>query len=329
MGLQTFDKYTLDSTGAFLVGELERLDQRLNLPLVNFTYTRDIKFRTDVSMADELSSFTNSTFAAAGGINPTGKSWIGKNSNAITGMQLDIGKTANPLSLWGMELTYTIPELLSAQALGRPVDEQKYQGIMLKYHMDSDEMVYRGDTGLGVYGLCNNTSMVTPSNVAAGASGSRLWSQKTPDEIVYDVNELIQSVYAASGYAVAPTNLLLSPPAFAYLVSQKVSMAGNVSILQYLYDNTISNALNGRPLDIKPVKWLVGGGEGGTVGTSAGYDRMVAYTNDESRVRWPMVPMQRTPLEYRSIFHLTTYFAKMGVVEMVYPETIGYRDLYF
>ncbi len=29
----TFDQATVDSSGAFLIGELERLDQTLNLPL--------------------------------------------------------------------------------------------------------------------------------------------------------------------------------------------------------------------------------------------------------------------------------------------------------
>jgi len=39
-----------------------------------------------------------------------------------------------------------------------------------------------------------------------------------------------------------------------------------------------------------------------------------------------MVPLQRTPLEYRDIRQLTTYFGRLGVVEVVYPETVGYRD---
>ena len=35
--MQTFDRATVDGTGAFLIHELERLDQTLNLPLVNYT----------------------------------------------------------------------------------------------------------------------------------------------------------------------------------------------------------------------------------------------------------------------------------------------------
>ncbi|HBB9399458.1 TPA: hypothetical protein JN713_004452, partial [Shigella flexneri] len=51
----TFDQATVDSSGAFLIGELERLDQTLNLPLVGYTWTRDIQLREDVSIADDIS----------------------------------------------------------------------------------------------------------------------------------------------------------------------------------------------------------------------------------------------------------------------------------
>jgi hypothetical protein len=73
-------------------------------PLVSVTWGRDIDLRSDVSIADETSSFTNSSFAAAGGPSPSGKSWVGKNTDAIAGIALDIGKTAQPLTLWAIKL---------------------------------------------------------------------------------------------------------------------------------------------------------------------------------------------------------------------------------
>ena len=44
-GMMTYDQMTIDSTGAFLIGQLERLDQTLNEPLVEFTWSRDIDIR--------------------------------------------------------------------------------------------------------------------------------------------------------------------------------------------------------------------------------------------------------------------------------------------
>lgn len=309
----TFDAQTIDSTGAFLVGELEHLDQTLNLPLAEVSWSRDIMLREDVSIADETSSFTNSFFAAAGGPSPTGKSWIGKDATAIAGLALDIAKTAQPLALWGMELAWTLPELQSAQALGRPVDVQKFDGLTLKHSMDVDEQVYIGDTVLGMPGLLNNAAVTTTNS---GTSG---WATATPDQILDDVNGILYASYSATGFTLCPGKLLLPPLKWGYLVTRKVSDAGNISLLEYVRINCISHAKNGVPLDIQPLKWLTGRGVGAT-------DRMLAYTNNKKYVRFPMVPLQRTPLEYRGLRQLTTYYGRLGQVEMVYPETLYYVD---
>lgn len=315
-GLLTFDQQTIDSAGAFLVGELERLDQNLHAPLAAVTWSRDISLREDVSIADEFSAFTNSSFASAPGVAGSGKAWVGKDANAITGIALDIGKTTSPLTLWAMQLGWTLPELESAQKLGRPVDQQKFTGMQLKYQMDIDEQVYIGDSALGLTGLVNGTPV---TNVANAVTGNWANPATTPDQILADVNELLNSVWQASAFAVCPTDLRLPPLEFGTLVSRKVSDAGNISVLEYLRQNSLSNAINGQPLNIQPLKWLTGRGVGNA-------DRMVAYTNDPMRVRFPLVPLQRTPLEYRDLRQLTTYFGRLGAVEFVYPETVGYRD---
>lgn len=316
--LMTFDQATVDSTGAFLISELERLDPRLHEPLVVTTWGRDIDLRTDVTVADELSSFTNSTFASAGGIEPGGKAWIGKDVNAITGVALDIGKTAQPLHLWGMEIAFTLPELATAQKLGRPIDQQKFNAMQLKHGMDTDEQVYIGDAKLNAYGLVNNPVVAT-TNAPVGASGSSLWANKTPAEILADINGLINSTWLTTAYAIAPTHMLMPPVAFSRLVSAVVSIAGSTSVIEFLKVNSLSNTINGSPLIINPLKWLAGRGTGGT-------DRIVVYSKNEDRVRFPMTALQRTPVEYRSLYQMTTYWGRLGQVEFPYPETLSYLD---
>lgn len=329
MRCTTHDGKTVDSTGAFLVGELERLDQTLHEPLAAVSWGRDIDLREDVTIADEVSSYTLSTYTSAGGLGTgqgvgNGKAWIGKNTDQITGVSVDIAKKTNPLTPYGMEIKYTILELESAARLGRPIDAQKYQAMQLKYQMDVDEQVYIGDTPSGFQGLMNN-SAVTQTNLPAGAGGSTLWSQKSPDEILADINYALTTVWAASAWAVVPSRILIPPEQFGQISTQKNSQAGNVSILKYIQDNNLLATTGKGKLDILPVKWAIGAGQGGTIGT-VGNDRMTVYTKDKDRVRFPMTMLQGTPLQYDSIYHKRTYFCRLGVVEVVYPETLGYFD---
>ena len=322
----------VDSTGAFLVGELERLDQTLHMPLADITFGRDVDLREDVTIADEVSSFTLSTFGAQGSLGAgngirNGKAWVGKSTDQIVGINTDISKIANPLTPWAMELRFTILELESAARLGRPIDSQKLDGLNLKHQMDTDEQVYVGDATLGQYGLINNTSRVTNiSNFANGVGGDSKWTTKTPDEILADVNTALQSVWAESGWAVMPNRILIPPAKFGYLSTQKVSQAGNTSILTYILENNIIKASGRGTLEILPLKWCIGAGAGGTLGTENTVDRSVVYTKEKDKVRFPMTMLQRTPVQFQSIYHLTTYFCRMGVTEIVRPECIGYFD---
>ncbi|MEI2684633.1 DUF2184 domain-containing protein [Erwinia aphidicola] len=311
--MQTFDQQTIDGTGAFLVGELERLDQTLNAPLVSYTWSRDIQLREDVSIADDISSWTNTSFAAAGtGANPNGKNWVGKDSTAIAGVNVNIDKDGNPLNLWGMELGWTVIELEAAQQVGRPIDTQKYDGMQLKWQMDNDEQVYIGDSALNLQGLLNLTG-IQPNNAP------KTWAASTNDEILDSVNGILTDAWLNSAYSVVPTELRIPPKQYSLLASRKVSDAGNMSLLTYLSTNTIAFHNNGQPLDIKPIKWLAGRGV-------AGKDRMLAYTNDKKYIRYPLVALRSIPIQYRGLYQLVTYYGKLGAVEPVYRETIAYVD---
>ena len=307
----TYDRRTIDAAGAFLVGELERLDKTLHLPLVSVTWGRDMDLRSDVTIADETSSFTNTSFANAGSPGGNGKNWVGQNSTEITGIDVDISKTPSPMLLWAMEAAWTVVELAAAEQVGRPIDTQKYDGLKLKHNMDIDEQVYIGDVPTGATGLVNNPD-IPVENVTTD------WATATPVQILDDINGIVQSTWERSAYAVCPSHLLLPPAKFAAL-TRPVTEAGSKSLLQYIKDECLSNSINGRPLEINPLKWLTGRGTAGT-------GRMVAYTKNEMYVRFPLVPLQRTPLEARGLRQITTYYGRLGRVEFVYPETVGYAD---
>lgn len=311
---------TKDSSLAYFVNQLENLDPRFYEPLVSVSWGRDIKLRPGITMSNESTSFIQSAFAGAGSLqNTTGNMpWISAETNDIPGVSVNGEKIVLPLRLLAREVSYSSVELDRSQLTGQPIDVQKINAFNVLYQMNTDQMVYIGSSDVGATGLLNNAS-VTETVVANGALGSPLWVNKTADEILADVNTLLTNTWAAAGYAVCPSDLLLPPAQFSYLASQKVSSAGNVSILKFLKENTISLNVNGKELNINPVKWLPGLGSGTT-------NRMVAYTNDESRVRFPMVPVRRETAYYQGIKFIAPYLWAFGQMEFVYPETVAYAD---
>jgi hypothetical protein len=329
----THDGRTVDSTGAFLVGELERLDQTLHEPLVSVTWPRDIDLREDVSLADEVTSFTLSTYGAPGGLGTgnsigNGKSWAGKDTTQITNTSLDIAKYTFPLNIWAQEVKFTIPELESAIRLGRPIDQQKFSALKMKHQMDIDEMVYIGDTGYGLKGLVNqpNTVVANVGNVANGGGGSPLWSTKSPDEILADVNTLLTSTWGNTGWSVMSGELRLPPVQYGQITTQKIGTSGSTSVLKYIEENNLMTTGTGRKLRVLPLKWLIGAGAGGTVGTEGAYDRMMLYDKNKDRVCYPMTLLQKTPTQYDGLYHKVVYFCRLGAVETRYGSVMGYAD---
>lgn len=310
---------TRDSALSYFVNQLDNLDKRLYQPLTSVSWGRDIKLRAGITMSNESTSFIRSSFAAAGTLKTGGNMpWISAETTAIPGVSVNGERIVLPLRLLAREISYTSVELDRSNLTGQSIDTQKIDALNTLYQMNTDQMVYIGATEVGATGLLNSAD-VTVDNVVDGISGSSLWSQKTPDEILADVNSLISASWAASAYAVCPGKLLLPPAQFSYLASQKVSSAGNMSILKFLEENCISLKVNGKALDIQPVKWLTAAGGGGD-------DRMVVYTDAEDRVRFPMVPVRRETAYYQGIRYTAPYLWAFGELEIVYPECIRYGD---
>lgn len=306
---------TQDSNLAYFVNQLDNFDQRLHEPLVSTTWGRDIKLRTGITMANESTSFTRSSFAGGGTQAVDGKPWISPETTTIPGVSINGERITSPLRLLGREVSYTSVELERSQLLGQPIDTAKLNALNVLYQMNTDEQVYIGDTFTGDQGLVNS-SQVSVGNVVGGTWAANL---ATPDVILAQVNEMLTAAWTASAFTICPTEIRIPPVQFGQIAMQKVSGNANMSVLEYIKVNSIATNINGKAINIQPLKWLTGRG----VGPS---DRMMAYTNEEDRIRFPMVPIRRETAYYQGIRFISPYIWAYGSVEFVYPETVIYRD---
>ena len=310
-----FSDAEISSTGAFLVGELERLDPTLYEPISDFTWSRDIDLREDVTIADEVTSFILEQ--AAGGFGGTGvgkKAWIkGADTTPVT-VSAGVSKVTNPVTPWGALVSYTIFDLMKSMQIGRPIDVQKYDNMKRKHQLDIDTQVYIGDEEVGVKGLLNNDDMVTAEDIGAFTPGTT-----KPDEAIDFFNTILSNAWKQTQYTRIP-NVMLVPPAFFSALASTQLPNTERNLLEYVKANNLSVA-NGSSLEIRPVKWLADSS------INSGNGRIVAYTKARDVVRFPLVQLQSLPVQFRGYAQCVPYYGALGAVEFVRPEMVYYGDL--
>lgn len=206
--------------------------------------------------------------------------------------------------------------------IGRNLEDMLDKGIRLNYNKTIDQNVYLGFEQLGTSGIINDKK-VTVATVENGAAGKAEWKSKTPDEILQDINQALVEAWTASEYDLGgmPNHILIPPENYAYIVKQKVSEAGNISVLEYLLQNNIAKN-QGVDIDIEPCRWCIKAGEGKT-------NRMVVYVNDEDKVNFDItVPITRamTQPSVERAAYLTLFAAQIGQVKFNYYQPVKYFD---
>ena len=303
---------------AFLQSELEKLDPKVREPLTSVTWMRDIPVKSGGGWVDFTSVF-NVDYQISG---PNMYGLMGGQSNNIPTMQANLNKDIYRVFNWGNILKVSFIDLQKMQQVGRSLEDLLDKGIKLNWNKTLDAVTYQGPIN-GQLGLVNNTSVARVA-VPVGASQQTQWIYKTPMEILNDVNSLMVSTWAASQYDTTgmADHILIPPVQFAWIASQIVSSAGNVSILTYLLQNNIGKS-QGRNLNIFPSRWCIGAGQSGS-------DRMVGYVNDDDRlyldVTVPISRVMTTPTVAEVGAYLTLYLGQVGVVKFLYYQPVQYSD---
>lgn len=319
-GAMTMDADAVSSGLAFLESELEKVDPLLREPLTNTTYPRDITIESGGGWV-EATSALNVSYAVTGGQ----KDGIGGVQNAIRRIQADLSKDMYKVMPYEVTMSIKIQDQLRGAVTGRSIEEMYNAGIRLDYDKFMDLNTYVGQPDYGTTGLLNNP-YITAASVKQGAAGKTTWKDKTPQEILNDIDDAITDAWKAAQYDnhAITNHILIDPANFAYL--NRTPFAANgatapVSLLKYVMDNNIATAKN-VDLVIAECRFCEGAGEGKT-------NRLVAYVNDKQYVGMDVpVPMTRvmTQPNINTGSYDSLFMANVGQVKIHYFEPFIYRD---
>ena len=137
------------------------------------------------------------------------------------------------------------------------------------------------------------------------------------------MNSALLTTWSASEYDLSgmANHILIPPEQYTLLVERKVGVTGDKSILQYLLENNLGHN-QGNDLFIAPSVWCKDAGTGGK-------NRLVAYCNNEDRVRFDItVPLQRifTQASSAHLAYLTPYVTQFSVLQWPYRQHALYMD---
>jgi len=237
-------------------------------------------------------------------------------------IQANLDKDTFKAHMFSAIMRIMFVDMQRSNITGRSLDKMLTDGIRLAYDKHMDANTYIGMKNYGTTGLLNNAQVVA-SNVVAGASTKTTWKDKTPDEILKDVNDAILAGWAAANYDLSaiPNHILLPYEQYNYIATTKVSTIAEKTILTFLLENNVATQ-NGSDLVIGATAYCKGAGAGGT-------DRMTAYVHhDRFMAMEELVPLSRTMTQPNidALAYDSVYMANISEVELFYTQPIRYYD---
>lgn len=208
--------------------------------------------------------------------------------------------TLRAFELGGIGYQYNIGEVNTAMNLaGGTLPSRRAGAARMTYQKFMYDLVLTGNDLKGMPGVINNSSVTAASAPADGTGSSTYWvdnagvGQKTPTQIVRDINKALSGVDDATYGAVVANTLLMPDMAYNYIASTPMGTNSDETILSFVRRTNIYTMKTGQDLKIRAMRELA---TAATTGATAGDGRLVAYFDDPNflRLHLPM-PHQFLP----------------------------------
>lgn len=133
----------------------------------------------------------------------------------------------------GNTYEYSIEDIRAAQFAGKPLEQRKANSAA-RAHMElMNKLAFFGDADHGIQGWLGNANI--PSAAVADNAGatSKTWANKTPDEIIKDLNAAIGSIRELSKDAERPNTVVLPIAQHQLISSKRMADGSDTTILQF------------------------------------------------------------------------------------------------
>lgn len=178
-----------------------------------------------------------------------------------------------------------------------------------------------GNDEKNMTGLLNDPNVTAADVPANGALSSTFWYDKTPAQILKDINDAISGIYTGTNETEMANTVVLPTAIRDYLASTQLSSGSDQTILSYLQANNSYTAETGQPLMIRANRALATADPGGD-------GRMVTYRRapDVLKFHLPMPHQFLPPFQKASMVWEVAGIMRTGGTEIRLPKAVRYSD---
>lgn len=315
----TMNDAAIANGNSFLTSELEKLDPKISEPLTSVTYPRDIPISVGGGWVDTVSKM-DVDYGVSNGSGDGSVTAAGANTGNV--VQAQFGKDTYKTHIYTSTLRIPFVDMQRGIIVGRNLESLLSDAIRLNYDKHQDINVYTGIAKYGSTGLLNNPNVIA-QGVKANAAGKTKFVEKTPDEILEDINNAILTGWEAAEFdpSAIPNHIIMPYKQYTYIQTTKLSEMSDITIMEFLLKNNVAKS-NGGDLVIAGTRFCKGAGANGT-------DRMACYVNNKKFLcAEELVPLARTMTAPNTDKHSydSIYMANLSEVEMFYYEPVTYWD---
>ena len=247
--------------------------------------------------------------------------WRGRHDQSIPTVGRTLDKNLVPIEVGGIAGIFDRED---ARQVAYGYDESLLTELPAIMRMACDNhvegTVFFGDGNVNFDGWLDYTGVDRSDAALNAGATSRLWINKTSDEIQFDINDAISTVWINSKLIHMPDTVYLPPVSYAYITSRRMSDASDKSIMEYMTTNNVYTARTGQPLKFVPIRYLDDAGSGSTA------RMVVAETNPRNIVLpFPLPYDLLEPQEWGFDVHLYAEY-KFGSFHVRYPGSMAYID---
>ncbi|SDT52651.1 DUF2184 domain-containing protein [Pseudomonas prosekii] len=236
--------------------------------------------------------------------------------------QVSFGEGSHDFAMIGSGWEWNLEEVNTAALYGRNLNDLKAMSASRSTERLLYDIAVTGSAEKNWRGFTNQTNVQTIIAAATGTGSSTLFADKTPLQVLSDLNNLLKLVPQASNNVELADTISLPLEVMDYISTTFVGTEANSpTILERFITSNVYTARTKRPLTILTADaQSTAGGDGG--------GRIVAYRKaiDVIRFHLPM-PRMVLPVHQKSIMGFETgIIARTGGVEVRLPGAMAYMD---